>query len=59
MKGEYTQVIVTHNMNQAIKVSDYTIFLFNGLVMEAGETAKIFNSPEREETRQYVSGNFY
>jgi phosphate transport system ATP-binding protein len=59
MKGEYTQVIVTHNMNQAIKVSDYVIFLFNGLVMEAGETAKIFNYPEREETRQYVSGKFY
>jgi phosphate transport system ATP-binding protein len=59
MKGEYTQVIVTHNMNQAIKVSDYTIFLFNGLVMEAGETAKIFNSPDKEETRQYVSGKFY
>ena len=59
MKGDYTQVIVTHNMNQAIKVSDYTVFLYNGLVMEAGETTKIFNSPEREETRQYVSGKIY
>jgi phosphate transport system ATP-binding protein len=56
MKGEYTQIIVTHNMNQAKKISDYTAFTYMGKLIEFGETEKIFDSPEQEMTKQYISG---
>ena len=59
MKGEYTQIIVTHNMNEAIKVSDYVAFLYMGKLMEYGETQKVFKNPERQETKDYVSGILY
>ena len=59
MKGEYTQVIVTHNMNEAKKISDYVAFLYNGKLLEFGETEKIFDSPEQEMTQQYISGKVY
>jgi len=59
MKGEYTQIIVTHNMNEARKVSDYVAFLYMGNLVEYGETDKVFNHPERPETRDYINGKFY
>jgi phosphate transport system ATP-binding protein len=59
MKGEYTQVIVTHNMNEARKISDYVAFLYMGKLLEFGETKSIFNNPQKEETRQYLSGGLY
>jgi phosphate transport system ATP-binding protein len=59
MKGEYTQIIVTHNMNEAKKISDYVAFLYNGKVLEFSETRKIFESPEQEVTKQYISGKLY
>lgn len=59
MKGEYTQIIVTHNMNEAIKVSDYIVFLNMGKLVEVGETQKVFRNPERQETRDYITGRFY
>ena len=59
MKGEYTQIIVTHNMNEALKVSDYVAFLYSGDLIEFGETRKIFNSPEKQETKDYITGKVY
>jgi len=59
MKSEYTQIIVTHNMNEALKVSDYVAFLYMGRLIEFGETSKIFNHPHKQETRDYISGKVY
>jgi len=58
MRGEYTIVIVTHNMQQAHRISDYTAFMYLGELIEAGETKQIFESPRKEETRAYVEGRF-
>lgn len=59
MKGEYTQIIVTHNMNEAKKISDFTAFLYMGKLLEFGETDQIFNSPKQEVTKQYIAGKLY
>ena len=59
MKGEYTQVIVTHNMNEARKISDYVVFFYMGKLLEFGETQNFFNHPQKEETKQYLSGSLY
>jgi phosphate transport system ATP-binding protein len=59
MKGEFTQIIVTHNMNEALKISDYVAFLYMGKLIEFGETKKIFNSPDKRETRDYITGKVY
>ena len=59
MKGEVTQVIVTHNMNEARKVSDYVAFLYMGKLLEFGETEKIFQDPENEITKNYITGVLY
>ncbi len=53
-----TIVIVTHNLAQASRVSDRTIFLYNGRLVEHGETRQVFESPAEEETARYVSGRF-
>jgi phosphate transport system ATP-binding protein len=58
MKGEYTVVIVTHNMQQAMRVADYSVFMYLGEVVEEGETHQIFENPQREETREFISGRF-
>lgn len=58
LKGEYTVVIVTHNMQQARRISDYTAFMFLGELIEFGETEQIFENPMRQETRDYISGRF-
>jgi phosphate transport system ATP-binding protein len=58
MRDQYTQIIVTHNMQQARRVSDYMAFLYLGELMEFGETAKIFEDPVRSETKDYLVGKF-
>ena len=58
LKDEYTVMIVTHNMQQAKRISDATVFLFQGEIIEAGETDQVFNRPQRQETREYIDGRF-
>jgi len=54
----YTIVIVTHNMQQAARASDYTAFLYNGDLIEFGDTNQIFTNPTRRETEDYITGRF-
>ncbi len=56
LKDKYTIIIVTHNMQQAARISDYTGFLYMGKLIEFGETEKIFTNPEKELTERYISG---
>ncbi len=58
LRGEVTVVIVTHNMQQARRVSDQTAFFLNGDLVERGPTAQVFESPQQAATRDYVSGVF-
>ena len=58
LKGDYTIIIVTHNMQQAARVSDRTAFFYEGTLVEEGETKKLFTSPERGETEDYLTGRF-
>ena len=58
LKKEYTIVIVTHNMQQAARVSDYTAFLYLGELIEYGDTDRLFTNPSEERTEQYITGRF-
>ena len=58
LKNDYTIAIVTHNMQQAARVSDYTAFMYLGEMMEMGDTDKMFTNPERKETEEYITGEF-
>jgi phosphate transport system ATP-binding protein len=58
LKASYTIVLVTHNMQQAARASDYTAFLLNGDLIEFGETNQIFTNPGRRETEEYITGRF-
>jgi len=58
LKEQYTVVIVTHNMQQAARVSDYTGFLYMGELIEFGDTDQVFTNPKEELTENYVSGRF-
>jgi len=58
LRGEYTIVIVTHNMQQAARVSDYTAFMYLGRLIEYGPTSTIFQNPHLQETQDYVTGRF-
>ncbi|MFQ6108427.1 MAG: phosphate ABC transporter ATP-binding protein PstB [Candidatus Aminicenantales bacterium] len=58
LKIDYTVVIVTHNMQQAARVSDYTAFLMLGELIEYGETKKIFTNPSQKLTEDYITGRF-
>ena len=58
LKQNYTIVIVTHNMQQAARVSDHTAFLENGELVEFGETERIFTNPGNPRTEEYVTGRF-
>ena len=58
LKRDYTIVIVTHNMQQAARVSDYTAFLEAGALVEFGDTQQIFTAPARERTEAYITGRF-
>jgi phosphate transport system ATP-binding protein len=56
LKGDYTVVIVTHNMQQAARCSDYTAYMYMGELMEFGATDQIFVKPKRKETEDYITG---
>ncbi len=58
LKEDYTVVIVTHNMQQASRVSDYTAFMYLGELIEYGETEKIFTTPDNKQTQDYITGRF-
>jgi phosphate transport system ATP-binding protein len=58
LKTRYTIVIVTHNMQQAGRVSDWTAFLYLGTLVEFGPTERIFTTPEKKETEDYITGRF-
>jgi phosphate transport system ATP-binding protein len=58
LKKDYTIVIVTHNMQQAARISDYTAFLYMGHLIEYGPTETIFTNPREEQTEAYITGRF-
>jgi phosphate transport system ATP-binding protein len=58
LKSKYTIVIVTHNMQQAARVSDVTAFFYLGELIEVGGTRKIFTNPEKKQTEDYITGRF-
>ena len=58
LKEDYTIVIVTHNMQQAARVSDYTAYMYLGELIEYGDTDRIFTRPTRRETEDYITGKF-
>lgn len=58
LKKDYTIVIVTHNMQQAARISDYTAFFYLGQLVEFGATAKVFTNPVKKQTEDYVTGRF-
>jgi len=58
LKRDYTIVIVTHNMQQAARVSDYTGFMYLGELIEFGDTEKIFTKPDKKQTEDYITGRF-
>lgn len=58
LKDEYTIAMVTHNMQQASRVSDRTAFFLSGELIETGETTKIFTNPDKQDTENYISGRF-
>ncbi|MBY4604595.1 MULTISPECIES: phosphate ABC transporter ATP-binding protein PstB [Bacillus] len=58
LKSEYSIIIVTHNMQQALRVSDRTAFFLNGELVEYGQTEQIFTSPKQQKTEDYINGKF-
>jgi phosphate transport system ATP-binding protein len=58
LKKNYSIVIVTHNMQQAARASDYTAFLYIGKLIEFGETKRIFSAPKEKQTEEYITGRF-
>jgi phosphate transport system ATP-binding protein len=58
LKASFTLVIVTHNMQQAARVSDYTAFFFEGKIVEFGATREIFTNPKLKKTEDYITGRF-
>jgi phosphate transport system ATP-binding protein len=58
LKSDYTIAIVTHNLQQAARCSDYTAYMYLGDLIEFGETKEIFMKPERKETEDYITGRF-
>ena len=58
LKNEYTVIIVTHNMQQAARVSDFTAYMYLGDLVEFGQTEQVFFKPKRKETEDYITGRF-
>ena len=58
LKAHYTIVIVTHNMQQAVRISDNTAFFLLGDLVEYGQTEKIFSQPRDKRTEDYITGRF-
>jgi phosphate transport system ATP-binding protein len=58
LRRQYTIIIVTHNMQQAARVSDWTAFLYEGVLVEFGRTKQLFTRPSKKETEDYITGRF-
>jgi phosphate transport system ATP-binding protein len=58
LKRDFTIVIVTHNLQQAARVSDTTTFFYLGQMVETGETRQLFTTPRQEQTEAYITGRF-
>jgi phosphate transport system ATP-binding protein len=58
LKSDYTVVIVTHNMQQAARCSDYTAYMYLGDLIEFGQTAEVFMKPKKKDTEDYITGRF-
>ena len=58
LRGDYTIIIVTHNMQQAARVSDVTAFLYEGKLIEFGRTGQLFTNPKQKQTEDYITGRF-
>lgn len=58
LKEDYTIVVVTHNMQQAARISEYTAFFYEGKIVEFGETTQIFTNPREKQTEDYITGRF-
>ncbi|MBK1631113.1 phosphate ABC transporter ATP-binding protein [Thiohalocapsa halophila] len=58
LRGHYTVIIVTHNMQQAARVSDYTLFLYEGEQIEFARNTQLFLNPQQEQTEEYIAGRF-
>ncbi|MHB1955087.1 MAG: phosphate ABC transporter ATP-binding protein, partial [Sulfobacillus sp.] len=58
LKGEYTIILVTHNLQQAARVSDLTAFFRDGRLIEVGSTRDVFTTPKREETEEFLTGRY-
>ena len=58
LKARFTVILVTHNLQQAVRVADRTAFMLDGQLVEVGPTARIFSSPNDARTKQYVTGKF-
>lgn len=58
LKRDYTIIIVTHNLSQAARISDYTAFFLHGEIVECGATAEFFTNPKEEKTEDYITGRF-
>jgi phosphate transport system ATP-binding protein len=58
LKAQYTIIMVTHNMQQAARVSDYTAFMYMGELVEFGETDQIFTKPRLKKTEDYITGRY-
>ena len=58
LRGNYSIIIVTHNMQQAARVSDYTAFFYEGILIEFSPTAELFTTPKEKKTEEYITGRF-
>ena len=58
LQQDYTIIIVTHNMQQAARISHFTLFMYEGDMVEFGQTQKMFTNPEKKETEDYITGRF-
>ncbi|MDZ7720186.1 MAG: phosphate ABC transporter ATP-binding protein [Balneolaceae bacterium] len=58
LKKEVTMIVITHNMQQAARISDKTAFFYEGELIEVGDTKKIFTSPDKQQTEDYITGKF-
>jgi len=58
LRDKYTVVLVTHNMQQAARVSDFTAFFYKGYIVEFGPTKQVFTNPTEKETEDYITGRF-
>lgn len=58
LKEKYTVILVTHTLRQARRIADYVVFMYMGKIIEVGPTDKFFNNPEKQLTKDYLSGSF-